>query len=154
MTEENDRSKCSRRTDAGSMEGLSMPKNKTGTIVEISFQRRHRLPAMATDRAAGNSGGTIRPAAGGGQIMADAGNVRRDIFEVGKADNVLTITQHRDHDTAHRLDHAADELRRRDKALRQAYRTGDRNAIDTARAALQVAIARYLQADAALYAIP
>jgi hypothetical protein len=137
------------------MEGLIMPKNKAGTIVEISFQRLRRLRAIEADRAANGGGDAVQPISGGRRHAADARNVRREIFEAERADNVLTMTHHRwDCDTAHRLDHAADELRRSDEALRDAYRLGDRESIDAARASLQAAIARYLQADAARYAAP
>ena len=155
MTEESDRSKCSRRANPGSMEGLIMVKNKTGTIVEISFQQARRLPATGTDRATGRSSDAVRAVPANGRHTADARTARREIFEVGRANNVFAMNQHhRGCDTAHRLDDAADELLRSDKALRDAYRSGDRVSIDAARAALQTAIARYLQADAALYAVP
>jgi hypothetical protein len=50
------------------------------------------------------------------------------------------------------LERAAEEIRQCDAELRAAYRSGDRTAINVARAALQAAVARYLKAEADVYA--
>jgi hypothetical protein len=49
------------------------------------------------------------------------------------------------------LEKAAEEMRDCEAALRDAYRSGDRLAIDVARVALQAAIAWYLKAEAEAY---
>jgi len=48
---------------------------------------------------------------------------------------------------------AADEFRICDAALRDAYRSGDRAAIDALRAEFQATVAWYLKAEADLYSV-